>query len=428
MSDDEDETPTTNTTFTDEFLLKIPKTDLHCHLDGSIRVQTLVDLSREQNLPLPSFDVDELNKSLFQDSYGSLEEYLECFQYTTACLREYNALERVSYEFAVDQFTVGVRYFECRFAPQLNAVPGKLSLEDVMLAVNHGLKRARDEWNALPQIVEGKEPEYDYGIIVCAMRFFLPVFSPYYQMFWDMHPHEDPHVIYGLASKSLITTAHFLKQQKESEGEELPIVALDIAGAEGGFPAEDHADAYNFCVKKFINKTVHAGEGYGPESIFQAITDLHAERIGHGVHLFSPNLVKSEKNQQDAEAYVKHLTEYIARNRVCLEVCLSSNLQTLPELGSISNHPFKKMLENRLAVTICTDNCTVSKTSIVQELRLAADAFNLTPYQMKDVVIHGFKRSFMDRPYKEKRKYNHAIIAYYDKIAKEHGVTISPNY
>lgn len=410
-----------NETFSNEFLLKIPKTDLHCHLDGSVRPATLVELCQQQDLPLPSYDADELNKILFKDSYKNLEEYLECFGYTTAALRTAEALERVSYEFGVDQYVLGVRYFECRFAPQLNAVPGKLSVEQVLQSVNTGLQKARDEFNAAKS---PDEPDYDYGIIVCAMRFFLPSFSPYYELFWEMHKHEDPHKIYGLASMSLISTAHALKQS-----DKIPIVALDIAGAEGGFPAEDHQNAYAFAHKKFINKTVHAGEGYGPESIFQAITDLHAERIGHGLHLFSAQHVKAEKNASDAEAFVNELTDYIARNRVCLEVCLSSNLQTLPELGDdLTNHPFRHMLRNRLAVTICTDNCTVSKTNMVRELRLAADAYQLTPYQMKDIVVHGFKRSFMNRPYTDKRKYNHNIIAYYDKIAKEYGVTINPNY
>ena len=110
-----------NTLFSDEFLRQIPKTDLHCHLDGSVRVETLVELCREQNLPLPASTAEELNRVLFKDEYNSLEEYLECFGYVTAALRTADALERVGYEFAVDQYRIGVRYFECRFAPQLNA-------------------------------------------------------------------------------------------------------------------------------------------------------------------------------------------------------------------------------------------------------------------------------------------------------------------
>jgi len=386
-------------------------------------VQTLVELCEEQNLPLPADTAEELNKVLFKDDYSSLEEYLECFSYVTAALRTAEALERVGYEFAIDQYEIGVRYFECRFAPQLNATPGKLSVEEVLLAVDKGLKRATDEYNSRREIRSGEEPEYDYGIIVCAMRFFLPNFSPYFELFWEMHKYEDPYIIYGLASMSLITTAHDVKVKSK-----VPIVALDIAGAEDGFPAEHHSDAFAFAHKKFINKTVHAGEGYGPESIFQAITDLHAERIGHGVHLFSPEFVKHEKNTADAKQYVESLTEFIANNRICIEVCLSSNLQVVPELGGdLKKHPVQHMLERRLAVTMCTDNRTVSKTTMLRELRLAVDAFELTPYQLKDIVTCGFKHSFMNRPYTEKRKYNHKIISYYDKLAKEYGVHCDPD-
>ena len=412
-----------NRLFSDEFLRQIPKTDLHCHLDGSVRVQTLIDLCREQDLPLPAYTVEELNEVLFKDEYNSLEEYLECFGYVTAALRTADALERAGYEFAVDQYDIGVRYFECRFAPQLNATPGKLNVEEVLLAVNRGLNRATEEFNARPEVVSGEEPEYDYGIIVCAMRFWLPNFSPFFEMFHEMHKHEEPRTIYGLASMSLVSTAHDVKIKHG-----VPIVGLDIAGAEDGYPAEDHSEAYAFAHKRWIHKTVHAGESYGPESIFQAITDLHAERIGHGLHLFAPEYVNHEKNAADAEKFVEDLTEFIANNRICIEVCLSSNLQVKPELkGDLLNHPFKRMLSHRLAVTICTDNCTVSKTNMVRELRLCCDAFELSPYQLKDIVIGGFKRSFMNRPYTEKRRYNHKIIAYYDKLARKNGIHEDPN-
>lgn len=410
-----------NESFSDEFLRRIPKTDLHCHLDGSVRVETLIELCEQQNLPLPGTTVEELNESLFKDEYNSLEEYLECFSYVTAALRTASALERVAYELAVDQFSIGVRYFECRFAPQLNATPGDLCPENVIFAVHEGLQRAKSEWNAKPAVASGDEPEYDCGIVVCAMRHFLPSFSPYYELFWEMHKYEDPQIIYGLASMSLVTAAHNAKIERN-----VPIVGLDIAGMEEGYPASAHADAYDFATKKFLNKTVHAGEGYGPESIFQAITDLHAQRIGHGVHLFTPEHVKAEKNKDDPDEFVENLAEFVANNRICIEVCLSSNLQVVPELkNDITNHPFRKMLDRRLAVTICTDNCTVSKTDVVKELRLAADAFDLTPYQMKDIIVSGFKRSFMDRPYVEKRKYNHDIISFYDRVARECGVGIN---
>ncbi|KAF0696094.1 Aste57867_13132 [Aphanomyces stellatus] len=408
-----------NQRYPDEFLRKIPKTDLHCHLDGCVRPATLVDLAKEQGVELPTYDVPQLNTCVFKETYENLEEYLRCFAYTTAVLRNTAALERVSYELGVDQYSVGVRYFETRFAPQLLAIPGTLSVEEILVAVNNGLKRATDEANAAADVVSGEAPRHAYGIIVCAMRFFLPVFGPYYEQFCHVHRHEDPHRLYGLASMALITQAYAAKVEFD-----LPVVGLDIAGAENGFPASDHIEAFAFAHKKFMHKTVHAGEGYGPESIFSAITDLHAERIGHGYHIFHANEVRI-KDLDDAakQTYVDGLSQYVADRRTCLEVCVSSNLQTVPSIeNDAARHPLADMLDGKLAVSLCTDNCTVSHTNMFKEVRLAVDALDLKPNELRRVIITGFKRSFMPVPYKEKRQYTYDVIDYYDKLCKEYNI------
>eukprot|EP00750_Incisomonas_marina_P020070 INCI3697.3.p1 GENE.INCI3697.3~~INCI3697.3.p1 ORF type:complete len:349 (-),score=39.70 INCI3697.3:333-1379(-) len=317
-----------------EFLQKLPKTDLHVHLDGSLRISTIIELAEKDGLELPYHTVEELREHVFKSNFDSLEDYLKCFKYTTMVMQSAENLERVAYEFAVDNYSEGVRYFEVRFAPQLHARAGDtdLDISNVLRSVNLGLKKATEEWNA--GITDTDEPEYKYGIIVSALRMFTDTFSEYYKSLIDCHKHEEPSRVYGLASMALVTSAWDLRMQ-----EGIPIVALDIAGSEMGYPASGHIDAYHFAHKKFLNTTCHAGEGYGPSSIFQAITDLHAERIGHGYHLFSVDMVNPTATYPDPQDFVDHIIQCVShassfrQNRIssthCFGVALKLCLQLL---------------------------------------------------------------------------------------------------
>ncbi|MFA4873859.1 MAG: adenosine deaminase family protein [bacterium] len=390
------------TTYSDNFLKAIPKTDLHVHLDGSLRVSTIIDMAKEQKLALPSYTEEGLGELVFKARYADLNEYLQGFQYTVAVLQTPEALERAAYEFAQDNFAEGVRYVEPRFAPQLHS-NAAMPVDEVIASVDRGLSRARREINLRPEISSGEEPSFQYGII------------GYYRRLVEMHPDMPQKELHELAALDLVRA---LIKARDDRG--MPIAGFDLAGAERGYPAETHRTAYDLAHKHFLKKTVHAGEDYGPASIFQAITDCHADRIGHGTHIFDESLVELPTGPE-REHYVRALWQYIADRRITIEVCLTSNLQTMPQLKDIKDHPFSKMLDKRLSVTFCTDNRLVSHTTVTGEIELAVTNFTIPQYKLKDLIIYGFKRSFFPGDYMAKREYIRKIIDYYEKMEKVHG-------
>jgi adenosine deaminase len=396
----------------DPFLAAVPKTDLHVHLDGSIRVGTLVDLAKEYGVQLPSYTEAGLRELVFKDRYENLAEYLTGFKYTVGVLQTELALERGAYELAVDNQNEGVRYIEVRFAPQLH-VHKHMNIVMAIKAVNRGLKRAQREFNARESVLEGREPGFHYGIIVCAMRMFRENFSEYYGNLMRAHRYSPAKAVYQLASLELARAAIIARDEYG-----LPVVGFDLAGEEAGYPADEHRAAFAYCHKHFLKKTVHAGEAYGPESIFQAITDLYADRLGHGTYLLEPDAIKDEEIE-DRERYVQRLGQYIADRRITLEVCLTSNLQTNPHMRNPSDHTLSKMRVHRLSTTICTDNRTISNTTVTNELKLATEILGLSRNSLKSIIIYGFKRSFFPGDYLMKRKYVRETIDYYESIERE---------
>jgi len=385
------------------------------HLDGSLRLDTLVELAATRGVELPATDEAGLRREVFRDHYANLGEYLHGFKYTCAVLRDPEALERVAFELAEDAFREGVRYMEVRFAPQLN-VTDDMDIEATLVAVTHGLRRAEALYNQAPAVVDGTEPPFRCGIIVCAMRFFTAGFSPFFARYVETHAYRDLKEVIVLASEDLARAAVALRDRLG-----LPIVGFDLAGQEDGYPAAPHKAAYAYAHRHFLSRTVHAGEAFGPESIFQAITHLHADRIGHGFHIFSDDLVTSP-DVADPVAYCAALAQYIADRRITIEVCLTSNLQTNPEIGTIERHTFGRMLAAQMSVALCTDNRLVSNTTVSKEVRLACDAFGLDVVQLRNICAYGFKRSFFPGTYLEKRQYVRKVLAMYDRVAREHGV------
>ena len=406
-----------NMKFPVEFIQEIPKTDLHVHLDGSLRLPTLIDLAKQAGTALPSFSDEGLKELVFKDKYSSLVEYLQGFGLTTSVMTNPDQVERIAYELAEDNFKEGVRYFEVRFAPQLH-VTHNFPMDKVLKAVDNGLQRAKAEFNA--RLMESPEaargPAFNCSIIVCAMRNAMPVLSKYFADVFHVHSYSSDRSIGSLTSLEMARAA---VQIRDKFG--FPITGFDLAGAEAGYPAVEHREAFDYAHKNFLKKTVHAGEAYGPESIFQAITELHADRLGHGYYLLSPNKIASRaiSNPRD---YVTRLSEYIADRRITIEVCLTSNMQTNPEIKTINDHAFKKMLEARLSTTLCTDNRLISNTTVTNEVQLAVETFDIDHDELKDIIIYGFKRSFYPGSYNEKRAYVRSIIDYYEALEKKHGI------
>jgi adenosine deaminase len=398
-------------TYTRDALKALPKSDLHCHLDGSLRLETLIELARARQVQLPSYTPEGLVELVFKDNYRDLPDYLHGFAYTCAVLRDEEALERSAYELAQDCIAEGTKYLEVRFAPQLH-VRDEMDIGRVLQAVDRGLDRARREDSQRPEVVSKAEPPFRYGIIACAMRMFTKGFGPYFADLTRVLDQWPAKQVYGIAS---LTLARQVVDARDRLG--VPVVGFDLAGAEAGHPASDHRDAYQFAHRHFLKKTVHAGEAYGPQSIFQAITKLNADRIGHGTRLFqADNIDQSD----DPSRYVQQLAEYIADRRIMLEVCVTSNMQTMPNLRRVEDHPIGRMVKERLSVTICTDNRLVSRTSCTDELFKVANAFQFEPHEVRNLILHGFKRSFFAGSYIEKRAYVRQVIDYYDKVAREH--------
>jgi adenosine deaminase len=399
-----------NALITEEFLRQIPKTDIHLHLDGSLRLPTLIELARQQRIKLPSMTTDGLQELVFKKHYADLTEYLRGFACTCSVMRDAESLERIACELAEDNLAEGVRYIEVRFAPQLH-MHDKLNLEQVIRAVSRGLERAQRVHNRSAAVRGDQDVPFHFGIIVCALRFFTPAMSAYYERLFHVMSYAPPKEVFAAASTELARAGVRLAHEQG-----LPIVGFDLAGAEAGYPADDHRAAFQYCHSHFLKKTIHAGEAYGPESIFRAITDCYANRIGHGTWLFAHSMIK-DPSITDRKAYCDQLAEYIASQRITLEVCLTSNSQTHPKMRNLLNHPLRQMLDHDLSISLCTDNRLVSHTTMTHELLQAVQRLKMTPRELRNVVLAGFKGSFFPGTYREKRQFVRQVIDRYEALS-----------
>lgn len=318
----------------------MPKTDLHVHLDGSVRINSLLEMARKQHITLPSTDEKVLKSILVPGiKCRSLEEYLTPFEIILPVLQEAEALSRVAFELAEDAARENVWYMEVRYSPVLHMRRG-MELTAIIDAVLSGLQQAERKYNIKT------------GVIVCGMRNISPATS--------------------------IILADLAVTYKNRG-----VVGFDLAGIEENYPAKDHREAFYRILNNNINCTAHAGEAYGPGSIHQALHYCGAHRIGHGTRL---------KENID-------LLNYVNDHRIPLEICLTSNIQT-KAVPSLDQHPLKFYYDFGLRVTINTDNRLVSNTSVTRELMLAARCAQLNMADLKTIIVAGFKSAFL--PMREK--------------------------
>ena len=342
------------TKITEDVLKALPKTDLHCHLDGSVRVETLLELAQEQGVTLPADNVDEL-RAIMQAGRRknkTLADYLKVFDLTLSVLQTASALERVAFELAEDQWNYGVRLLEVRFSPVLNIEKG-LTLIETIEATKAGLRRAELKYGIIT------------GIIVCGIR--------------------------SIGAETSLTLAELAVAFKNRG-----VVGFDLAGQEENYPAKDHMQAFYLTLNNNLNLTIHAGEAYGPQSIHQAIHYCGAHRIGHGT-----------RTREDGD-----LLNYINDHRIPLEMCITSNVQT-GSVSSFESHPIKTYYELGLRVTINTDNLLVSNTTVSKEFMTAHKYYGFDIDDFKEMIIYGFKSAFI--PYNEKKKLVRQVV---DELAK----------
>jgi adenosine deaminase len=334
---------------TEELLRALPKTDLHCHLDGSMRLNTILELAEKQRVKLPADSADGLAKAIHMGEVcKSLEDYLVAFDVTLSVLQTADALYRAAYELAIDAAAENVRYLEVRYSPALHEQRG-LKMTTIVDSVLEGLRVAK------------RETGIRCGVIVCGIR------------------HMNPETSIRLAE---LCVAY------KNRG----VIGFDLAGAEVNFPAKDHRDAFQLILKNNVNCTAHAGEAYGPESIAQAIHFLGAHRIGHGVRL-----------REDGD-----LLNYINDHRIPLEVCPTSNVQT-GAVKDIKAHPLKFYFDYGLRVTINTDNRLITDTSVTKEYWTAHRELKLSLEDLTTIIVSGFKSAFL--PFRQKQDMLRAVNA-----------------
>lgn len=314
----------------------LPKIELHCHLDGSLRTSTVVEFASKGNIALESYDYNDVKKLLqVTDECSSLDEYIKRFELPIKVLQSAENLERASFELLEDAASENVKYIEVRFAPILHVENG-LSLEEVIESVINGIKRAEERFD-----IKG-------NVIISCIRGF------------------DIEHVY----ESIKAGAKYLGKG---------VVAIDLAASEKEGFAHEYIEAMKFAKEQGFRITIHAGEtGFG-KNVEEAINLLGAERIGHGVFIH---------NNEDAYKLVKE-------KGITLEMCPKSNVDT-KAVETYSHHPINKYHKDNIKVSISTDNRTVSNVTLTEETSNVMKSFNLDINEYKQMYINSVEAAFCD--------------------------------
>ncbi|HEY0780753.1 MAG TPA: adenosine deaminase [Gemmatirosa sp.] len=344
-----------------QLLAQLPKAELHCHLDGSVRPSTLLELGAEQGVAMPAATPGALAAYMRVDDARNLDDYLARFDITLSVLQTAPALERVAYELAVDAAAEGVRYLEVRYAPILNTRGGAgvrpLDLHGAVEAALRGLARAERDAAVVARV------------IVCAIRNQPP----------------------ELAVDAARVAAEYRRRG---------VVGFDLAGGEAGHPATDFARAFAHARRHDLACTCHAGEGAGAESVRDAVQGCACDRVGHGTRIIEdPSLL-----------------DYLVDRRICVECCLTSNVQTRAA-ASYEAHPFRAYFDRGLNVVLNTDNRLMSGTTLVDEYAHAARRLGFTLPELARVARHGFESAFL--PYAEREALLARLAPEFDAVVRE---------
>ena len=333
---------------TRDLIARLPKAELHVHLDGSLRPATMIELARAARFELPTTDPEALRRYMRVDDAPDLEQFLMRFEFTIPLLQTEEAIERVAYEMVEDAARDNLRYLEVRYCPKLST-RGGLTMDQAVMAEWRGLQRGERDFGVKT------------GIINCSLR------------------HYDPAVSVRIAEHSVRMKDH-------------GVVAFDLAGGEAGRMPGVHGEAFDIALRGRLAITCHAGEAAGAPSVSEAITRCHAMRLGHGTRLWE---------DPDLEAFVRD-------RRIPIEINLTSNLQT-HVVTRAADHPVRRYFDAGLAVTLCTDSWLMCGVSLTDEYWLAHQALGFDRAAIDRMILNGFEAAFL--PWPEKRAMLESIAA-----------------